>query len=293
MASPLDTGRDEAEAFAQAEREKMKEAFLEWIVLKQGAPGGPLEDPPKFTWEQALEWAQGAWYLHHAAPRPFSEAELVFASDYWQDKVRSDLQGRRFQEFLKSPLPAVAWEDGSPEPDAPPPDPKAVIFQEIPVPAPVAVALTKLEHEDGFAVLQYIAQLQLRCSELTMLGLANFDEGAKEARPFVPNRRGPRDDKTLERYLHLGAMVAYLVRRGLRRTSYRGDGGPRVAGGGKSAFDAVALAAVKKAPSPSRPQPKGLSWNTIADAWDTFTFVAEQAESARSWQELFDGWRER
>ena len=287
MAAP-DVPRDEAEAFAQAERTKMRSARLEWSILQVGArreDGSyePMGDPPPMSWPEAQEWARGAWYLHHAAKRPFREMERVFAPDYWQGRLREHLQRRRFIEAVRAPLRPVVFED--PERDEPP-DPEAVRVPPLNVPPQVERALAKLGREDRAAVDHYLAQLHVRESELVMHGMVRSHEDVRDAQPFVPHSRGPRPDVTLERHLHLGSMVAFLVRRGRTRNRYRGKKEPH-----DSAYDAVAQAAVKETPSPSRPQPVGLSLNTIEHAWATFQYIEEHARNARTWQELFDGWR--
>lgn len=262
MATPVDTTAA-LKRKAARERRAMFNALVDWFTLKAGPPGGAVEDLAPLEWEAACEWARRAWYLHHAARRPFAEKYPVFPPNHWQAQVREGIHHRRFLEAVRAPLPAITFGD---EPQAK----GAVHVPEVEVPEAVGRAIGTLADKDADTVIRYIAQLHVREGNITVRGLLSFHEGARDALP--PARgRGPASDATLERYLHLGHMVANLMRRGLKRT--RNDASPL-----RSASDAVEQAA-------------GVSLTTLETAWRTFRFIEEHAGEARAWPDLFARWK--
>ena len=273
------------DSIAEKEGRRMEGAYIDWCTLKTGRTleDGSVErcDPPGMTYEEAKEWARGAWYLHHAAGRPFeggSAEVFVFRRNHWQAALQEDLRNRELRAQVRKPLRPIAVVDTAGDEPAEPVDPEGVIVpldQHPGLPDAVWQALGKLTEEDQHVVLRDLLQREVRQSEVVMAAQANYGLGAADARPFVPERRGPRGDSSLERALHLGAMVKYLVGRGLPR------GRNLATDRHESASDAVAYGA-------------GRSFSAVCDAWESFSFIESNIEGRQDckWAEVFQAWQE-
>ena len=255
------------DGIAAAEGERMVDAWWDWGTLQANPP------LPKLTFEAAKAWARGAWYLHRAAVRPFAGGErLIFLENHFQARYQEAQRHGELVTRAREPVPAVTA-PGDTEEDTTAPE-GAIVVDSIYLPDAVKDVLDRLPAADCDTILHYIEGLEVRQAEMLMHGLASYTHGIEDARALVHTSRGPRPDTSLERALHLGTMVKYLVGRGLRRgrnpATHRHE----------SATDAVAYGA-------------GMSFSAVRDAWESFMFVAKMTDGRedRKWAEVLQEWQ--
>lgn len=270
--------RNAKEASAREERAKMVEALLRWLFVP-GCPEPhlglwwPKLETEAERWQQAERWAEGFWLLHHDAIRQFHETDWVFEPTRLQLGYRDGLSMQRFYAQQEHPLPDLANS----------------------LPPAVERALTELAPPGRAAVEEHIADLDRRLLGRIRLGWDRWRDGVEAGKPFVSGQRGPRFDNTLERHLHLGTMVRFLLDRGLSPRS-RSQELSRKAGCGRSVYDTVAVAAEQVKHKSKRPEKKGQSLGTIDNAWNTFCFFEREcwlSHPSRPWDEIFKTWRHR